>query len=654
MRINCLEPQLYNKISAGEVVERPASIVKELVENSIDAGATHITISIEGGGIKKIEVADNGSGIHYDDLSVAFLPHATSKIKRAEDLEGIATLGFRGEALASIAAVSEVTLTSKQKNSEDGGLISLSGGKIVEGPTITGRGEGTTITVSNLFFNVPARQKFLKKPKTEELEITNLVSRFILANPCVSIKYIIDGKVKFISSGKGMEDAMFVIYGKEAVDSSVYIEKDYGYIKIYGYIGKPSFSKPNRTYQTIIINNRVIQNQTITGAVQNAYGELLMKKQYPFYILYIDIDYTMVDVNVHPNKHEVRFENNSDIYLKVFEVVNRKINAVDYTNVIKTFDDVAKEEPKKEEPARLFSYTESEQTDIFNTVNTTPPSSEIHIKQDFILEEKKEDKPKGVDYTKMDGTNVIVRSPEEEEERKNIFAGIRSLSHDSQLSDGVRIGSKLLDELQRKYEIKKREQEMLALGEIKVLGVIFKTYIVAEFNGSMLLIDQHAGHERILFDKFMSKINSNRLDLQPLFIPFVIKLNPLEEEFLESILPDLKVLGFEMEKFGDSDYRVTTVPHLFTDMDFNAFFRSVLEDTKAIKKITIKGMLYDKIASLACKAAVKAGDYLNKEEIEKLVKDFADNNTKLLCPHGRPIVVQIEKKELEKWFKRIV
>ena len=228
------------------------------------------------------------------------------------------------------------------------------------------------------------------------------------------------------------------------------------------------------------------------------------------------------------------------------------------------------------------------------------------------------------------------------------------MSHESQLSDGVRIGSKLLDELQRKYEIKKREQEMLALGEIKVLGVIFKTYIVAEFNGTMLLIDQHAGHERILFDKYTSKLNTNRLDLQPLFIPFVIKLNPLEEEFLESILDDLKALGFEMEKFGDNDYRVTTVPYLFTDMDFGAFFRSVLEDTKAIKKITIKGLLYDKIASLACKAAVKAGDYLTKEEIENLVKAFADNNTQLLCPHGRPIVVQIEKKELEKWFKRIV
>ena len=283
MRINCLEPRIFNKIAAGEVVERPASIVKELVENSIDAGANIITIKIENGGISKINITDNGCGIHFDDLKTAFLPHATSKIRDEDDLFGIQTLGFRGEALASIAAVSEVILISKEPTASIGGRIELSGGNIVIPPVQEGCADGTDITIQNLFFNVPARAKFLKKPKTEEAEITALVARLILANPMVQIKYIIDGKIKYLSSGRGIKDALFVVHGKEAVENSVEIDSDYGYVKIYGYVGKPSISKPNRTYQTIIINNRVTENLTISSAIQNAFGEMLMKKQFPLF-----------------------------------------------------------------------------------------------------------------------------------------------------------------------------------------------------------------------------------------------------------------------------------------------------------------------------------------------------------------------------------
>ena len=656
MRINKLAPEIYNKISAGEVVERPASIVKELVENSIDAGAKNITIKISGGGIKLIEITDDGSGIHFDDLKTAFLPHATSKIQSSSDLEGISTLGFRGEALASIAAVSEVELISKQREAEEAGRIKISGGEVILDPVVCGFGFGTKMRVENLFFNVPARAKFLKKPKSEELEITNLVTRLILANPCIAIKYIVDDKVKYISTGKGMEDALFVVYGKEAITNSIYFEEDYGYIKLYGYIGKPSYSKPNRTYQTIIINNRVISNQTIVGAVQNAYGELLMKKQYPFFVLYVDLDYTKVDVNVHPNKHEVRFENSQDIYLKVFGCVNRRINMVDYTNKISV------PEEKEETSKNTYTYQETEsdvviEENIKKEPKVSQPETIIEEpkQEEFQVEAKPEKQINLMSDVYPSGLDFVPVSKEQEKANRNIFASMNILNAGkSELQDGIRIGSRLLEEMQQVYNKERKKEEERYLNQVKVLGVLFKTYIVAEVNDTMLLIDQHAGHERILYDKYLNEVLSTKMNIQTLIVPYIFNVNYIEEEIISALLPDLYELGFEIEKFGESDYRVNAVPYMFIDMNIKTFIDSILTEGGALKKLTIKDMLQNKIATLACKAAVKAGDYLTQSETEKLITDFKENGTKLLCPHGRPIVVQIDKKELEKWFKRIV
>lgn len=625
MRINCLPASIFNKIAAGEVVERPASIVKELVENSIDAGSTSVCVKITEGGIKEINVSDNGCGINFDDLKTAFLPHATSKIVSEDDLVGIKTLGFRGEALASISAVSEVSLKSKEATAENGGMIEISGGTIITSPTIVGVANGTDITVSNLFFNVPARAKFLKKPKTEEAEITSLMQKFILANPCVAFKYIVDGKIKLLSTGKGILDALFVVHGKEAVDNSIELDYDFGHIKIYGYIGRPEISKPNRTYQTIIINNRVIENVTISSAVQNAYGEMLMKKQFPLFALYIDIDFSQVDVNVHPNKKEVRFENSREIYLKVFESVNRALTSQEFTKTITI------EEPKiepKEEPKKEFTYSVPEE------ITLTPI----------------------VDYNSVNESIGVVGTKEQQQERRTIFSALRMLEEkEDVLTSGAYVGSQLLEELSSKIE----NSQQLSIKEadntsVSIVGVVFNTYIMVQDGDLLYFIDQHAGHERLLYDKLMSQIKSKDLELQPLLVPYVFNVNSAEQVFIGELIPNLEALGFSIEEFGSRSFRVTCIPYLLSALDMKKFFNSLFEDMKSLQNITMENILKNEIASRACKSAVKGGDSLNLIEVKILLKEFVENGNRLLCPHGRPIVVKLPQKELEKWFKRIV
>ena len=522
MRINVLEPRIFNKIAAGEVVERPASIIKELVENCIDAKSTKITIEIENGGIDKIRVIDNGCGIDYEDLEKAFLPHATSKISSEDDLIGIKTLGFRGEALASIGAVSEVVLVSKTKDSQTGGKIEISGG-ILNTPTICGADNGTDITVKSLFFNVPARAKFLKKPKTEESEITNLVERFILANPCVSIKYVIDGKIKYISNGSGMVDAIYEVYGKDAVDSTIYLENDFGFLKIYGYIGKPAFTKPNKTYKTIILNNRYIQNQTIASAVHNAYGDILMKKQFPFYVLYVDIDYEAVDVNVHPNKMEVRFENGGLIYSKVFESVNRAINEIDFTKTLSTSDigvDYSIPIPLQNTEIIIGEPSIAERTEIHKEFQGNENNK---IEVDFTSAEHKSFIDLSKQTQKEESEKIIA---EENKRMQTVLSAIAITADNTEFRDGVTVGSRLFQKMQKEYEQNIANAKKMSEGyfiddataeqqsfnlkqahiDYKVVGVAFKTYIIVEYDNKLYFIDQHAGHERLLYDKFMKEI----------------------------------------------------------------------------------------------------------------------------------------------------
>jgi DNA mismatch repair protein MutL len=614
-KINILDSEIYNLIAAGEVVERPSSVVKELVENSIDAGADNITVEIKEGGIKYIKVSDNGAGIQKDDLKKALLPHATSKISNKDDLLTISTLGFRGEALASIAAVSKVKILSRTYDSELGAQIICQGGHFSE-VTEQGSPLGTFVTVEDLFYNVPARAKFLGKPTTEENNITNYITRLILANPNIALKYIVDEKAVYQFGGKGEVAAIFAIYGQEALDNCVYVSEDYPLLKIHGYICAPNYTKPNRTYQTVIINGRYVNNETVSLAVYNAYKDLLMKRQYPFYVLYLTVPYDKIDVNVHPNKLDVRFWDKGYVYRTIFSSIQRALNKNRFIKEIGAED--------------KSSYQE-----------IRPPSQS----------EKKDNSKLNQVLTKNKNTF-------------NFYINHFTDDSDSLKDDDGRMSALLaqLADMNQKKSQDEKEQLTFAQAEDKfdfpfqkpvILGVLFNTYVLIEFDNNLYIIDQHAAHEKLLFDRFMQNISDNANEIQDLLAPYVFNVNHLEYNKMLQITDELQNLGFDISEFGNLTFKISSVPFLLSEINFKEFVAEILSD-EFFKNISTSSILKDKIASAACKAAIKAGDNINENEIISLINQLTASQTQLLCPHGRPIITKISKKEIEKWFKRIV
>lgn len=648
MKINILDSSIYNKIAAGEVVERPASVVKELVENSIDAGSTIIEIEIENGGITKIKVSDNGHGIEKEYIKTAFLPHATSKISEARDLDNIITLGFRGEALASIASVSKVNMTSKPKAQDFAYQISIEGGKITSEHE-TGAKDGTATIVSDLFYCVPARQKFLRKPKTEEQEVTNLVSRFILAHPEISFEYIADGKSILSSNGQTAKEALYSVYGKEAIAETLFVDFAKDNFKVSGFVGRPSFSKPNRTYQTLIINGRYVVNQTVATAVTNAYGDMLMKRRYPFYCLYLTLPSDFVDVNVHPNKMDVRFENTSKIYSLFFEAVSRVLANMDY--VASACD---------KQLNKIVEQNKNEQ--ILSTLDTFSSNDDIIL-------------PKSKPAQKIDKAGVNLNpfsfnakdlSESEKKEYKATILDTISMNSTAggQVKDGFGLGSKLLERLSKSgestdyashdYMINKPKQSSLNLSNtVKKVGKVFNTFLIIEVDNDMFLIDQHAAHERILYEKFKDQFDKEALAVQPLLFPYVLTVNSLEANYIDENLNAIRELGFDIDEFGNNSFKISAVPAIVSEMNFDNFFAEFLAGSKNIAK---KGseLVRESLMQHACKSAIKGGSDLTDNEIEHLYSQMGKEKIALYCPHGRPIAVRIAKTEIEKWFKRIV
>lgn len=623
MGINILPSEIYNKISAGEVVERPASVVKELVENSIDGGATKITVEIFEGGIKKIIVSDNGTGIEPEDVEKAFLPHATSKISSETDLFSIASLGFRGEALASIAAVSQVELVSKTENNDYGISFKINGG-VPESKSEVGFEKGTRISVSNLFFNTPARLKFLKKPKSEEGEITSLIAKIILANPTLSIRYIVDNRIVYNTFGNGLAEAMYIIYGKETYDNLLEVSYNRDEISVNGFIARPTFAKPNRTYQTLFVNGRVVSNYMISSAVQDAVDAYIMKGKFPLFALNISIPFEQVDVNVHPSKQEVKFENPGKIYGIVNSAIYKAVSNANYIQETTIFEEPVKSanEPENSKTNSSFELAKllQEHAAKFNE-GTTLKSSDSTLSK--ILAEnlnnnlnKNEEK---IDLNQIKLEEVEI-SPIIPEKNKEI------------------IQQNIIPEFFEKY---------------KIIGVLFETYILIEQDDLFYIIDQHAAHERQLFDKFSKEIEEGGLTLQSLLVPYVFSANLKETEFLENNLDALNSSGIEIIPFGENTFKVSAVPSILSQMNLKEFFSSILEETTGLSRKTNEA-LKNKIARHACRSAVKAGNKLSEGEIDVLLKSFKENKNVLLCPHGRPIVVVFKKTEIEKWFKRIV
>lgn len=654
--INVLDSSVYNHIAAGEVVERPASVIKELVENSIDADATRIDIEIENGGINKIKVSDNGIGIDKQFVKTAFLPHATSKISKIDDLDNILTLGFRGEALASIAAVSKVLMVTKPENQDIASAIEIEGGAVLK-EYETGRTTGTTTTISDLFFNVPARKKFLKKDKSEEQEVTALVSRFILANPTIYFSYKADGKTIFSSPGTNLEDAIFSVYGKEAVTETLKVDFSKGDYKVFGFVGRPSFSKPNRTYQTLVINGRYVINSTISAAISNAFGEMLMKRKYPFYVLHMTLPADQIDVNVHPNKLDVRFANNSLVYSLFFEGVGRALSSMDY---------VASAEDKNIEKAIDQVQTAS----ILDTLKTIDDSGTVSVeKQTFIIPEPVKPAEKidraGVNLNPFSRDIKSMTEEEKDEFRDTVLDATLYSSSSDKVKDGFGLGSKLLERLAETKEEDKYYSSNYAITKapiqtdlnlekaIKKVGKIFNTYLIVEVDDDVFFIDQHAAHERVLYEKFKAQYDSKSIAVQPLLFPYVLSLNPLESNIIEENLETMQELGFDISEFGNNTYKVNAVPAIVSEMNFDTFFNEFLSDNKnTLKKSS--DLIKDYLMQHSCKNAIKGGNDLTDSEINQLFNQMGKEKIALFCPHGRPIAIRISKSEVEKWFKRIV
>lgn len=609
-KINLLTSKVFNRISAGEVVERPFSVVKELVENAIDANATRIDIKIENGGISLIEITDNGVGIEKEDLTKAILPHATSKISTVKDLDSIKTLGFRGEALASIASVSKLTIVSKTSEQEFAYKLYVEGGDVSEIEESAGE-IGTVMTVKNLFFNTPAREKFLRTARSEEGDVTATVSRFILGNPNIAFNYYVDNKLILQSYGDGVESAFISIYEAKTIKDCFLIDSEKNGIKIYGYIGKHYFTKANRSHQTIFINGRVVVNSTISSAIANAYSSYLMKRQYPFCVLYLTVPNEIVDVNVHPNKLDVRFSNNQIIYGAVYSVVSKTLDGTrEALDII----------------VNKNQFISNETNDNYVRHNIVVPNNEI---------DKIETKDK---------IGVLKFSDVSEEKNKNI--------EDIFLQNKAYLES--LEKKKNEVKIENVVQNVIKVDkQFRYIGQALNTFLIFEDGEDLYFIDQHAAHERVLYDKFIEDFKSNNNTVQPLLIDYILNVSTEEFEFISEKISFLTKLGFSIEEFGRNSYKISTVPTLLCNINLKNFFDELLFDYNSLKKIEVEDLLLEKISQKACKAAIKSGDKMSDGEVEYLLK-LIKGNLGLKCPHGRPIAIKISRTEIDKWFKRIV
>lgn len=638
-KIKVLDKTITNRISAGEVVEKPASIVKELLENSIDANAKRIVVEIENGGLSKIAVTDDGTGIAKEDITLTITAHATSKIEKLDDLESIATLGFRGEALASIASVSRLEIISKTLNQETGQRLFAEGGEIKENTEIAAP-TGTYIEVSSLFFNTPVRAKFLRNPKTEQADITDYMERIMLAFPQIAFKYVIDGKIKYNTTGVSLKDVIYTIYGKEIVEGLLEVNQSFEEYKIVGYIGKPEISKPNRNYQTLLISGRYVKNFMIASAVANAYENFLMKNKFPFFVLDLILPPSNVDVNIHPNKLEVKFEKPNQIYSLFNKTVFETLLKQDQTRQLK------------------LSPYENQQTDIVSQDKIILPELDNQEGISFSDKVKEETAGEKPEKSLADLLNLKTNLADQKIVNESVSFYERSITNKVEFKQEEPIKQAF----ESKFEAEKIETKQQSVFEeinssvydvvdYKIVGTMFKTYNIIESGEYVYFIDQHAAHERILFDKYMEELKQSQILEQQLLMPHILQVKDVESVFLNDYLAVLQSAGFQIEEFGYNTFKISAVPYVFSHIKLSKFFEELLQDFNQYYKHP-HDYLKHTIATKACRSAVKAGDNLTELEIKTIFKTM--KNGVLQCPHGRPFVLKLDKLQVEKWFKRVL
>lgn len=660
-KINVLDSSIFNLISAGEVVEKPSSVVKELVENSIDAGATAISVEIKDGGISSIIITDNGSGIDKENMRLAFLPHATSKLSKAEDLDNISTLGFRGEALASIAAVSQITMTSKTSNQSVGNYITLSAGKVIEEGQ-KAIAQSTSISVENLFFNTPVRKKFLKKPKLEEAGVTAVMNQLALANPDIKFKYTVDKKIIFQTNG-GLEEAVYALYSNEIANALIPFDYTYDKYRLYGYTGAPSIAKHNRNYQTIIINGRVITNSTISTAVSQAYGNRLMTRTFPVFVLNVVMPFDEVDVNVHPTKTDVRFADSHKVFSCVYKAITSAFaeqeQAILFGKSKSQNNAEQKENVENVEKTLIKPSLSENKLNIDNYSDKSIGVSEVVADSVFSDEESKY-KDNYRDLIEKQKKVLEEMKYHRELPKSNAIAadGVKALDVSAGRINNSNDSTQKVNHQNKKPSFS-MESSLMELvesqleSEYKIVGQIFNTYLILECEGKVYFIDQHACHERFIYDRLLKEVNAGNVDIQDMLVPFVLECNNAQYEFFTSMIDNLRQLGFDIEDFGGLSLKVSSVPHILRDINLAMFFDNLFAEKQSVVNLKNSDLIRDKLAQKACKSAIKAGEKLDEKQIRQLL-DSMKEGIPLQCPHGRPAVIVYTRKDFDKLFKRIL
>ena len=683
-KIHVLNQDTINKIAAGEVIERPMAVVKELTENAIDADANAITVEVKDGGKALIRMTDNGVGMNEEDVRLAFTPHATSKIDDAEDLLRVSTLGFRGEALASISSVSQLEMVTKTRNELMGCRYEADGGKERTLEAV-GCPDGTTILVRNLFFNTPARLKFLKSSPTEAGYINTLIERLALSHPDISFRFINQNQTKLHTSGNGnLKDVIYHIYGKDITSNLLEVDASEVSCQVKGFIGKPIISRGNRNYMNYFINGRYIKSSTIHKAIEDAYQPYTMQHRYPFTVLHFTVAPELVDINVHPQKMEIRFSDAQGIYQSVYHAISEALKHREFIPEVSLASPASQPVPKKGQatakPVRepeMFEKKRMQSVQILEEIKKQDEilkqqgimrESAVYGKQDRADASKIMDDVSDMESTKAAGNAVPnIRQTEEAGSTAPNIGQTEETGSTAPNIGQVEIVENIVQNTEHtkevKYNVHNPVQESFfdkgilseqAQKEVKIIGQVFDTYWILQYDNAMYMVDQHAAHEKVLYERFMKQFSEKKPMVQLLQPPVVLTLTMQEEQAVKEHMSVFEELGYQIEPFGGREYVVNGVPAHLPQIGNEELLKEVIDAMVDEHSRPTPDILKDKIASMSCKAAVKGNNRLPREQMEELLRELMTLENPYHCPHGRPTMIKMTKTELDKKFKRIV
>lgn len=718
-QITLLSQETIDKIAAGEVVERPSSVVKELVENAIDARATAVTVEIKEGGTTFVRITDNGCGIEREQVPLAFLRHSTSKIKSVEDLLCIHSLGFRGEALSSIAAVSQVELITKTYSDLTGTRYVIEGSREMSNDEI-GAPDGTTFIVRNLFYNTPARKKFLKTAQTEGNYISDLMERLALSHPDVSFKFISNGQTKMHTSGNSNEkDLIYHIYGRDITAALLPVCAETEYFSVKGFVGKPMISRGNRSYESYFINGRYIKSALLSKAVEEAYKGFMMQHQYPFCVLYFTMDTELLDVNVHPTKMELRFSNNEEVYRKLYQTIRDVLTHKEFIPAVpveekkeekrpvitgslpepfetkrlqageQTHGQNRAQEPSLQQRAEQMQEHIPPQTQVMTQGESKPPEpvrtpENLDVFRQLLVREESSyhtDSASAGSASAEDGSRIQEMSweagsipvadtvqPDVRQEPVPKTETVLGTPDTPENLNMPETDTQNVQETQNPQETADTvvyEQQTLEAADTgfftpdaarrhRIIGEVFDTYWLIEYEDKLFIIDQHAAHEKVLYERTMARVRTQNFASQTLSPPIILTLSAEEQEMLTRYGEQIRLFGYEVEPFGGKEFAITAIPAYFEAVDMKGMFLDMLDDFTNISGREAPELILEKVASMSCKAAIKGGDSISRAEAEQLIDELLSLENPYHCPHGRPTIISMSKYEIEKKFKRIV